>query len=161
MEVPYVIERAVIADSGSATIDGEEGKGAFELESGGEDAVGYWWEPIRRNVAMYFDTYDGKRGKRLNAGKVVVYVHNNDQENQSGPRLRDADHGKLVKALKDMERDYGYKVHIVSRNDKYTRWDERVGAVVKSTVSHVLDYLWPMLKGIWTIDHDRTPWLNR
>lgn len=128
MQVPYLFERVVIADRKAAVAEPPFAS-AFELEEPSE----HWWEPIRRNVALHFDAYGGSKGKKMNAGKIVTYVHNNDGGG-GGLRLRNSDHNALVKALNDMQRDYGYEVHIVSSNDLYTKWQDRMGAVVRSTV---------------------------
>lgn len=133
MEVPFIIERVVVADRDAAALDrGSRPSQApvfappFEGLSGSD----YWWEPVRRTLATYLDVYETGKGKRKEK-PVVTYIERQIEED--GPRIRDADHQALVAALWRMGRDYGYEIHVVS--EKETGWDERMTAVVKSTVS--------------------------
>ncbi|KAJ7276078.1 hypothetical protein B0H12DRAFT_1174319 [Mycena haematopus] len=126
MEVPYVIERLVIADRTAATYgaQGEEPiyAPAFKFEGMSE----YWWEPIRRTLATYFEAYGQDAPK-----KVVTYVHR--QSHTHGLRLSDKDHSALVDALHKL-RDRGYEVHVVSNIDEETSWSDRLRAIVRSSV---------------------------
>lgn len=127
MAVPFVLERIVVADRAAAAVSVHLGQPVFsppfELA-----ASGHWWEPVRRTLALYFDVYEAKAAK-----KVVTYLHR--QGEGGGPRVADEDHAALVRALKKAERSYGYEVHIVSELTQETHWSEKMGAVVKSSVS--------------------------
>ncbi|KAJ7683011.1 hypothetical protein B0H17DRAFT_1014582 [Mycena rosella] len=128
MEVPFVFERLVIADRTAArygvTVHDPIYTSPFKTLEGASE---HWWEPIRRSLATYFDVYGEKAPKN-----VVTYVQR--QSHTHGLRLSDADHQALVGALRKMERDYGYEVHVVSNIDDETSWSERLGAIARSTV---------------------------
>ncbi|KAF7351266.1 hypothetical protein MSAN_01558100 [Mycena sanguinolenta] len=127
MEVPYVIERLVVADRTAAGygVQAQEPiyAPAFKFGSTSE----YWWEPIRRNLATYFEAYGEGVPK-----KVVTYVQR--QSHTHGLRLSDKDHSALVDALHKLQRDRGYEVHIVSNIDEETSWSDRLRAIVRSSV---------------------------
>ncbi|KAJ7081682.1 hypothetical protein C8R43DRAFT_1052552 [Mycena crocata] len=127
MEVPFVIERLVVADRTAAQrgIQGHEPVYASPFKT--EGLSEYWFEPIRRTLATYFDVYGEKALKN-----VVTYVHRQTQTH--GLRLSDDDHNALVDALEKMGRDYGYEVHVVSNIDDEMSWSERLRAIVRSTV---------------------------
>lgn len=138
MDVPFVFQRIVVADraaaqraaSSSSSSPAHHGEPVF---SGPFGLMGseFWWEPIRRTLAAYFDVDEEKEKDK----KVVTYV----SSQESSLRLSDADHEELVRALKKMESDYGYEVHVVSSLD-YTSdgWKEKMGAIVRSSVSQDL-----------------------
>jgi hypothetical protein len=132
LQFPFVIERIVIADREAAEAAVHLGQPVyappFELK-----ASEFWWEPVRRTLAAYFDEVDEKAGK-----KVVTYLHR--QGEKTGLWLRDEDHQSLVGALKSLGR--GYEVHIVSSVIDETPWSEKLGAIVKSSVS-ALHYMTP------------------
>ncbi|KAF8187024.1 hypothetical protein K438DRAFT_1024603 [Mycena galopus ATCC 62051] len=130
MEVPYVIERLVVADRTAAQYglqpQGQEPIYAptFKVDGLSE----YWWEPIRRNLATYFEAYGEQAPKK----KAVTYVQR--QSHTHGLRLRDEDHLALVDALQKLGRDHGYEVYIVSNIDEETSWSDRLRAIVRSSV---------------------------
>ncbi|KAJ7100210.1 hypothetical protein B0H15DRAFT_1018464 [Mycena belliarum] len=127
MEVPFVIERLVVADRSAATygVQGHEPvySAPFKMQGLSE----HWWEPVRRALASYFDAYGEKAPKN-----VVTYVHR--QSHTHGLRLSGADHTALVGALHKMGSDYGYEVHVVSNIDEETTWTKRLRAIARSTV---------------------------
>ncbi|KAJ6627849.1 hypothetical protein B0H10DRAFT_1992185 [Mycena sp. CBHHK59/15] len=127
MEVPFVIERLVIADRTAAAsgVTPQDPIYASSFRMYGFSQ--HWWEPVRRTLATYFEVYGEKAPK-----KVVTYVQRQSQNH--GLRLSNDDHRALASALKKMERDYGYEVHIVSNIDTETSWTERLSAIVRSTV---------------------------
>ncbi|KAJ7634875.1 hypothetical protein FB45DRAFT_910124 [Roridomyces roridus] len=127
MEVPFVFERLVVADRTAAGFGVQHEEPVYTQPFKMDGLSQYWWEPVRRTLAMYFDAYGPQAPKN-----VVTYVHRQSQTH--GLRLSDGDHTALVAALQKMERDYGYEVHIVSNIDEETSWSERLGAIVRSTV---------------------------
>jgi hypothetical protein len=133
LQFPFVIERIVIADreaaEGSVHLGQPVYAPPFELETSE-----YWWEPVRRTLAAYFGDVDEKAGK-----KVVTYLHR--QSEKTGLRLRDEDHKSLVEALRSLEHTRGYEVHVVSSVTDETVWSEKLGAIVKSSVSTVTFYV--------------------
>ena len=96
----------------------------FDLE-----ASKNWWEPVRRTLALYFDAYYEKAKDK----KVITYLHR--QSESTGPKLVSEDHDALVRALQKLGRSRGYVVHIVSTSTTETDWNEKMGAVVRSSVS--------------------------
>jgi hypothetical protein len=127
LELPFVIQRIVVADREAAEPSAQKGQPVFsppfELP-----ASRHWWEPVRTTLASYFDISNDKSAK-----KVVTYLHRQGEE--TGVKLRDEDHQSLLHALAKMEKNYGYEVHVVSSRTEETEWSEKMGAIVKSTVS--------------------------
>jgi heat shock protein HspQ len=128
MEVPFVIERLVVADHTAAKYGAQEHDPIYASPFKMEGTSEHWWEPIRRSIATYFEVY-GENAPT----KAVTYVHRQSQSH--GLRLSDEDHLALVGALQKMERDYGYEVHIVSNIDEEMSWSERLRAITRSSVS--------------------------
>ncbi|KAF7319035.1 hypothetical protein HMN09_00239700 [Mycena chlorophos] len=126
MEVPFVFERMVVADRTAASNGVEPHEPiyapAFREMPGLSE---YWFEPVRRGLASYFEV-DGFRKK------AITYVQR--QTHTHGLRLSDQDHTALVVALRKLERDYGYEVHVVSNIDDAMSWSERLGAITRSTI---------------------------
>jgi hypothetical protein len=127
LQVPFVIERIVIADREAAETAQYLGQPIYG-PSFGLKASEFWWEPVRRTLTAYFGEVEEKVGK-----KVVTYLHR--QGEKTGLRLRDEDHMALVTALKSLNRTHGYEVHIVSSVMDETTWSENMNAIVKSSVS--------------------------
>ncbi|KAL1690900.1 hypothetical protein GGG16DRAFT_125301 [Schizophyllum commune] len=122
MEVPYFIERIVIADRRAAL---EAGKGtyggALELP-----ASKHWWEPKRRTLAQYFDTYEeGNANKR-----VITYIQR--QHATTGSKLRAEDHAALLDALGKLGREV--EVHVASDDDEETNWTRRLSSITRSEI---------------------------
>lgn len=141
MEVPFIFERVVISDRRAAATESDLIPAlAPPFESIG--ASEYWFEPIRRTLMMHLNLEEeiGKKGKK----KVVTYLSTQDES--SGPNLREADHNALIRALQKMGRRYGYEINVVSST---TPWNERMTAIVKSTVCK-----WPCLEGFSNSDTD-------
>ncbi|KAJ7485271.1 hypothetical protein FB451DRAFT_1082649 [Mycena latifolia] len=127
MEVPFVIERLVIADRSAAMHGVPSHDPAYVAPFKMEGLSEHWWEPVRRSLATYFDVYGDKAPKN-----VVTYVDR--QSHTHGLRLSSEDHMALVGALQKLGRDYGYTVYVVSNIDEETTWTERLGAIARSTV---------------------------
>jgi hypothetical protein len=125
MEVPFVMERIVVSDRDAAKRGGgEPGLTPFleEVEGG----TG-WLDPVRKSVQTYFEVGDIEEG---NDKVVVTYVSR--QSAGDGSRLRDADHGALVAALRKLGK--GFEVHVV--DELADKWDTRMKAIVRSSVRH-------------------------
>ncbi|KAJ7927615.1 hypothetical protein B0H13DRAFT_1971155 [Mycena leptocephala] len=115
MEVPFVIERLVVADHTAAKYGVQEHDPIYASPFKMEGTSEHWWEPIRRSIATYFEVY-GENAPT----KAVTYVHRQSQSH--GLRLSDEDHLALVGALQKMERDYEMS------------WSERLRAITRSSV---------------------------
>jgi len=126
MQVPFVFERVVIADRAAAQSAADPNP-VFAPPFLGLSASQHWWEPVRRSLAASLGVFDDLTKRKK---PVVTYVQNQGQAHR--PQLRDIDHRALVDALKEMGNDYGYEVHVVS--DSGMRWEERMSAIVKSTI---------------------------
>jgi hypothetical protein len=128
MHVPFILERTVIADRRAAGSQNPVFAAPFEdLET----SI-HWLEPIRRSLAMHLNLEDELSKRRK---KVVTYL---SSQEGAGLRIRDADHRALTDALNKMGRRYGYEINLVSAR---TSWDERMTAIVRSTVCRYLCYL--------------------
>jgi hypothetical protein len=122
MQVPFILERVVIADRGAADRSGKTP--AFSSPFEDLHASKYWLEPIRRALVAYLDVpQDGKKKR------VMTYL---SRQGLTGPRLKNADHEALVKELNKLGRRHGYEVVILSEK---VSWDQRMTAIVQSTVS--------------------------
>ncbi|KAF7325717.1 hypothetical protein MKEN_00422000 [Mycena kentingensis (nom. inval.)] len=127
MQVPFVFERLVVADRTAASYGVKPHEPIFAPAfRDTRELSDYWWEPIRRGLAKYFDV-DGDKAPK----KAITYV--NRQTQNHGLKLSDEHHAELVEALQKLKRD-GYEVHIVSNIDEEMSWTERLGAITRSTM---------------------------
>lgn len=128
LEVPFVFERLLVVNTHAAERTMRNGlpafSAAFKL-----DASPSWWEPIRRNMALFLEEYEVS----LRAKPVVTYLHS--QSEAGGLKLSTADHNALVSGLQSISKRYGYELHIVSSQTSDTPWTERMTSIVRSTVS--------------------------
>ena len=129
MAVPFFFERLVVADRQAAGYSTNPEQPIFSLPFDLE-ASKNWWEPVRRTLALYFDAYYEKAKDK----KVITYLHR--QFESTGPKLVSEDHDALVRALQKLGRSRGYVVHVVSTlTTTETDWNQKMGAVVRSSVS--------------------------
>lgn len=124
MSVPFVFQRVVVADHAAAIKNVEKGQpgytSAFDLTSSP-----HWWQPIRKNLASFVGADEvPHKGKR-----VVTYL--STQLDPLKPKLSDADHQALTKALKAMGESHGYDVRIISSEAK---WADKMTALSQSSV---------------------------
>ncbi|KAF8629026.1 hypothetical protein AX15_003600 [Amanita polypyramis BW_CC] len=127
MQVPFLIERLVVADRTAAQRSLHPNQPILSSSINLEGSP-YWWEPMRRTLTSYYDLHEGSP-----PGKpVVTYLHRQGETN--GPRLHDEDNELLVRSLRNMARVNGYELHVVSTLTSETRWDARMSAIVRSTV---------------------------
>lgn len=122
-EVPYVLERVVIADYEAAT----------KASSGDEfpywsapfkdlEASKNWWEPLRSGLSRVMRIAE-------NANEVVTYISRQNVE--SGPTLKPEDHDVLVKELEKLAHDTKCTVEVVPYS---APWEEKLSAILRSTV---------------------------
>lgn len=128
LHVPFLMQRVVVADKGAAR-RARTDVPPFAVPLVALEAASEWWEPVRRHVARFVGVAEQapKQGWLGNSEAVVTYLSR--QEAVRGPRLREADHEALVKALGTLEK--GYRVHAVSAE---ASWMERMTAIAQSTV---------------------------
>ncbi|KIK56611.1 hypothetical protein GYMLUDRAFT_61873 [Collybiopsis luxurians FD-317 M1] len=121
MEVPYVIQRLVIADYRVAGTDG-----LSTVLQRAAHASRNWWEPIRHNVAEFFQEFDDQLERNS-----ITYVHRPGAMNVK-------DHDSLVRALNRLGEDRDIDIHLVEALDgdreNNVDWGGRMAAVVKSNV---------------------------
>jgi hypothetical protein len=130
MEVPFLIEKLVVADLGAAGRSTNDVP-AFAVPHLGLDASTEWWEPIRQNLAHFFNGEDpAQNANSLNEKTIVTYISRQDAV--GGSKLRRSDHNALVAALETLRESNNFEVYIVSSEGQ---WTERLSAVAKSTVS--------------------------
>lgn len=126
-ETPFVFERILILDSQAAQRSVGYGLPAFAVAFGLDASVS-WWEPIRRNMALFLEEYQVSSA----AKPVVTYLHS--QSERKGLKLSNADHEALINGLQSLSRSYGYELHVVSSDTSDTSWRERMTAIVRSSV---------------------------
>jgi hypothetical protein len=130
MEVPFLIEKLVVADLGAAGRSTSDVP-PFAVPHVGLDASTEWWEPIRQNLAHFFNGEDpAQNANSLNEKTIVTYISRQDAV--GGSKLRRSDHNALVAALETLRGSNNFEVYIVSSEGQ---WTERLSAVAKSTVS--------------------------
>ena len=124
MEVPFVLERVVIADRGAASESGHSPPFSppFEILKTSK----YWWEPIRRTLTTYLDLPENSGSKK----QVVTYL---SSQEGGGLKLKKTDHEALVKELNKMGRGYGFEILVVSGK---ATWEHRMTAIARSTVKY-------------------------
>jgi len=130
MEVPFLIERLVVADLGAAGRSTNDVP-PFAVPHVELSASTNWWEPIRQNLAHFLDVEQPTRTPDSRNDKTIV-TYISRQDAQSGPKLRRSDHNALVQSLKTLHGKINFEVYIVSSEG---HWTERLSAVSKSTVS--------------------------
>lgn len=123
-EVPYVLDRVVIADYQAAMQAPSEDElpywaAPFKALDGSKN----WWEPIRSALSRVM------RVAENSDEFVVTYVSRQDVE--SGPTLRPEDHDILVKELEKLARDTKCTVKIVPHS---APWQERLSSILRSTI---------------------------
>ncbi|KAF5367044.1 hypothetical protein D9758_004059 [Tetrapyrgos nigripes] len=145
MEVPFVIEHLAVID--------REVSSSLNLSP--EILPEHWWEPIRRTMALFFDSYEPlapvKKRWAWSQKKTITYIHRQDapHADPTQGRLSDDSHEVLVHALGKFAKGYSVRLNIVSSLDgdavEGSKWAERMKAVVKSDVvlgvhgPHLLD----------------------
>ena len=127
MEVPFVMERIVVADRTAAQNSLDINQPIF-APSFTLDGSPYWWEPIRRSLTSFYDLKEEPRSK-----SVVTYLQRQGEANET--RLEDNDHELLVRSLKNMARANGYELQVVSTLTSETAWDTKMSAIARSSVS--------------------------
>ncbi|TFK26554.1 hypothetical protein FA15DRAFT_667237 [Coprinopsis marcescibilis] len=155
MAVPFVFERLVISDrraAASAVLKGQPfNTPVFALETSR-----WWWEPIRRTLALYFDRLEEGDLAISNQGwfnskmkPIVTLVDNQANGELLGQSLlSQQDRELLIRTLRKLARDRGYEFHVVSTDLKETSWDTRMDTIVRSTIvlgvhgDHLLDSIW-------------------
>ena len=139
MQIPFILERVVIADRGAAArvrSVGDE-QPIFSPPFVAMETSPHWWEPIRRMMTEFcqlLDEQGKKSGSQLKPQAKIkpVVTYLSTQENPTGPRMGDAEHQTLVKALKEFGYHHGYEVNVVPSDAK---WIERMRVLTRSTVS--------------------------
>lgn len=123
-EVPYVLERVVVADREAAT-KASSGEGLPYWSTPFKDLMASksWWEPVRSGLSRVMRVAE-------NTNEVVVtYISRQDVE--SGPTLKLEDHNVLVKELEELARDTTCTVKIIPHS---APWQDKVSAILRSTV---------------------------
>lgn len=137
---PFVFDRVVIGDRIAAELSPQWANlykyaaPAFEHPGSGTN----FWGPIRRALVQFLGQDEllsdslSKTSARERKKTVITYVSRQDW----GRRLlRQDDHEKLVKALKGLERRYGYEVNVVAM-DKLSKQDQ-LALATRTTVSSI------------------------
>lgn len=126
---PYVFDRLVLADRSGAM----RGKEFVATERTASEAFSLvssrpWWSPVRANL-VEFVGLNRSVGAGTRDRPVITYISRQDWGRRM---LLPADHDGLVKALGELEAEYGYEVNIVSM-DKLTR-EEQIRLSARTTV---------------------------
>jgi hypothetical protein len=137
MQMPFILERVVIADRGAAARAGGS-QPVFSPPFQDMVASRHWWQPVRRVMTGFLQLPDERKNSKPMGAPVItkpVVTYLSAQEVGSGPRLKDKDHSLLVETLKKFQRTSRYEVNIVPAN---APWFDRMRILVRSTVCHVL-----------------------
>ena len=123
-EIPYVLERIVIADR-EAAMKAPPGDGLPYWSAPFKDLVASknWWEPVRSGLSHMMRVDE-------NSNEVAVtYISRQDVE--SGPTLKPEHHDVLVKELEKLAHDTKCTIKIVPHS---ASWQDKLSAILKSTV---------------------------
>lgn len=122
-EIPYVLERVVIADREAATkATSADGLPYWLAPFNDLTAPKNWWEPVRSGLSHVMRVTD-------NPNEVVTYISRQDVE--SGPTLRPGDHDILVAELEKLAHDTKCTLKIVPHS---APWQDKISAILGSTV---------------------------
>ena len=123
-EIPYVLERVVIADREAAT-KASSGDGLPYWSAPFKDltASKNWWEPVRSGLSRVMRVAEDPNEV------VVTYISRQDVE--SGPTLKLEDHDLLVKELQKLAHDTKCTLKIVPHS---APWQEKLSAILRSGV---------------------------
>ncbi|KAF9653488.1 hypothetical protein BDM02DRAFT_3107363 [Thelephora ganbajun] len=123
-EIPYILERVVIADYKVAT-QASSGNGLPYWLAPFKDLATStnWWEPVRSRLSRVMRVTDNPNEA------AITYISRQDVE--SGPTLKSEDHDVLVKELQKLARDTKCTVKIVPHS---ASWQDKLSAILRSTV---------------------------
>lgn len=126
-DVPYVLERVVIADREAAT-KASSGDGLPYWSAPFKDltTTKNWWEPVRSGLSRVMRVAENSKEV------VVTYISRQDVE--SGPTLKSEDHDVLVKELEKLGRDTKFTVKVIAHS---APWQDKVSAILRSTVCSI------------------------
>jgi len=123
-EIPYVLERVIIADREAATkASSVDGPPYWSTLFKNSTASKNWWEPVRSGLSQVMRVAGDSNEV------VITYISRQDVE--SGPTLKSEDHDALVKELEKLARDTKYTVKIVQHS---APWEDKLSAILQSTV---------------------------
>ncbi|KAJ7465288.1 hypothetical protein FB451DRAFT_1488942 [Mycena latifolia] len=120
MGVPFVFDRAVLADRSAAMPALNYQR--YQRTAGPTFALpgsAHWWLAIRNNVVQ-FAGMDPEGGRETRGRPVITYI---SRQAWGRRMLVPADHDKLVRELRKLEAAYGYEVNIVLP-EKMTRLEQ-------------------------------------
>lgn len=146
---PFLFDRLVLADRGAAirgaasfdyaALAQPPAKASAQLTLSPVDthlpfaapfalpAPANWWAPARARLLAYLSIADDAKSKAL------TYV--STQHRATGPRLRAADHAKLVAELRKLGAAQGWAVHVVEHGGAdQTPWSTHLLAAARSSV---------------------------
>jgi len=123
-EIPYVLERVVIADREAAT-KASSGEGLAYWSTPFKDltASKNWWEPVRSGLSHVM--------RVAGDSNEIVVTYITRQGVESGPTLKPEDHDVLVKELEKLSRETKCTIKIVPHS---APWQDKVPAILRSTV---------------------------
>ena len=123
-EMPYVLERVVIADREAAT-QASSGDGLPYWSAPFRDftTTKNWWEPVRSGLSRAMRVAENS--------KEVVVTYISRQDVQSGPTLRTEDHDVLVRELEKLARNTKCTVNVIPHS---ASWQDKISAILSSTV---------------------------
>ncbi|KAJ6557205.1 hypothetical protein DFH09DRAFT_1163356 [Mycena vulgaris] len=110
MGVPFVLERVVLADRSAAmpALNYQRYQRTAATAFGLPGSA-YWWMTIRNNVVQ-FAGLDPAEGAGTRRRPVITYI---SRQEWGRRMLVQADHERLVRALRRLEVTHGYEVHVV------------------------------------------------
>lgn len=123
-EIPYVLERVVIADREAATkASSGDGLPYWSAPFKNLSASKNWWEPVRWGLSRIMRVTDDSNEF------VITYISRQDVE--SGPTLKPEDNDVLVKELERLARDAKCTLKIIPHS---APWQDKLSAILRSTV---------------------------
>ncbi|KAJ6454727.1 hypothetical protein C8R47DRAFT_1228578 [Mycena vitilis] len=126
MGVSFVLERLVLADRSAAmpALNYQRYQRTAAPPFGLPGSA-HWWKPIRNGVVR-FAGVGAEEGEGTRGRPVITYI---SRQAWGRRMLVQADHDGLVRALRRIEREYGYEVHIVVPLETPSRIWRRIEAI--------------------------------
>ena len=155
MQLPYVLERVIVADRGAAERNSADWDTPWvpssqtashdldkrQVEDGlppwvaafGFDVPDGWWAPARAALREYL----GLPAEQERKGKpVVTFVSMQEEPYEAGAHIRSEDHPELVEGLKRLHREGVIaEFNTVRGNGTKEDWEERMKIVLRTDVS--------------------------
>lgn len=167
MQIPYLLERVLIADRAAARRNreawstrwmpqldthaadeelrkrqiklNEDGLPAWAAPFVGLEAPDRWWAPARASLLSYLGLPSDSETIRKKSKPVVTFVSMDDEPYEAGAHVRTEDSPELIAGLNKFVNDgiIG-EFHIVKNNGTKENWEDRMKIITRTDVSRTV-----------------------